>query len=64
MLRQSRYFTIPRSGVAATVAGHRKILAAVRRRDPEKARRAMCEHLDEAASVLKGQGECPISHES
>jgi len=61
LLRQSRYFTIPRSGVTATATGHQRILDAVRRHDSDRARQAMYAHLDEAAILLKDHPECPIS---
>lgn len=58
LLRQSRYFTIPRSGVAVTAEGHRQILEALRHRDSSGARQAMKDHLDQAASIIKDYNEC------
>ncbi len=44
-LRESRSRTLNDSGVEQAAAEHRTILDAVRARDGEAARRAMCEHL-------------------
>lgn len=46
LLRTSRVRSIGRHGVHAAVEGHRRILAALRRRDRAAARRAMEAHLD------------------
>jgi GntR family transcriptional repressor for pyruvate dehydrogenase complex len=46
LLQRSRVRSIGRFGVQAALAGHRRILAALRRRDSEAARRAMLAHLD------------------
>lgn len=53
LLQQSRYFTIPRSGVEVTASGHEAILNAVAAHKPGAARDAMLAHLDKAAAVIE-----------
>ncbi len=57
LMRCSRQKTLARSGVETTVAGHRAVLAAVQRRDPDAARQAMLDHLTEAERDLRGERE-------
>jgi DNA-binding FadR family transcriptional regulator len=45
LLRKSREETMRRKGVKRAVAGHNQILAAIIDKNPEKARKAMSEHL-------------------
>jgi GntR family transcriptional repressor for pyruvate dehydrogenase complex len=52
LLRDSRKETI-RQGIDRVVVGHKAILAAVQRRDPEKAAQAMFRHLKMAEEDLK-----------
>jgi len=52
LMRQSRSKTLARVGVRRALEGHRAILAAVRRRDPDQAQRAMSEHLSMARDDL------------
>lgn len=40
--------------LASTLEGHRRVLEAIRERDPERAARAMAEHIDESARELVG----------
>jgi GntR family transcriptional regulator, transcriptional repressor for pyruvate dehydrogenase complex len=56
MIRQSRRRTIAKAGLDITVAGHRAILAAVEKRDPDAARKAMLVHLNLAEQALQ-EGE-------
>jgi GntR family transcriptional repressor for pyruvate dehydrogenase complex len=56
MIRQSRRRTISKAGLDVAVAGHRAVLAALEKRDPEMARHAMLEHLNLAEQVLQ-EGE-------
>jgi GntR family transcriptional regulator, transcriptional repressor for pyruvate dehydrogenase complex len=49
---ESRKRTFPRSGVERSLAGHRNVLAALKRRDSNAARQAMLEHLSEAERDL------------
>jgi GntR family transcriptional regulator, transcriptional repressor for pyruvate dehydrogenase complex len=45
LMRLSRKATLGRTGAERAVAGHREILEAIRRRDPQTARQAMLDHL-------------------
>ena len=52
LLRQSREQTI-RRGIDRVILGHREILAALRRRDPDAAAGAMYHHLEMAEEDLR-----------
>jgi GntR family transcriptional repressor for pyruvate dehydrogenase complex len=52
LLRDSRKETI-REGVDRVISGHKAVLAAVRKRDPEKAAKAMYQHLKMAEEDLR-----------
>ncbi len=43
----------PSDAAARALAGHRRILIALRRRDPDEARRAMREHLDHVEALIR-----------
>jgi len=51
-LRRSRSETLARTGVGRALEGHRAVLDAVRRKDPEASRHAMREHLKMAEQDL------------
>jgi GntR family transcriptional repressor for pyruvate dehydrogenase complex len=53
LLSESRRETMLRSGVDTPVAEHRRILAAIKDKDPEQAVAAMSAHLDTAELSLK-----------
>ena len=53
LLRESRRQTIAQSGVEIALAGHRAVLAAMRRKDAIAARQAMLEHLTLAERDLR-----------
>lgn len=53
-LRRSRSETLARTGVGRALEGHRAVLDAVRRKDPEASRHAMREHLKMAEQDLGG----------
>ena len=53
LLSESRRETMLRSGIDKPVAEHRRILEAIREKDPEGAVAAMSAHLDTAESSLK-----------
>lgn len=55
LLYESRRATLSRVGVERAISGHRAILAAVGKRDPKAARRAMLKHLADAESDLRAQ---------
>ncbi len=53
-LRDSRELSFwPADGAALSCAGHREIFAALRDRDPDAARRAMRNHLDQVESLIR-----------
>ncbi len=52
LMRLSRKQTLGRTGVERAIAGHEKILAAVRRGDSDSARKAMLDHLAMAEKDL------------
>jgi GntR family transcriptional regulator, transcriptional repressor for pyruvate dehydrogenase complex len=52
LMRLSRKATLGRTGAERAVAGHREILSAIRRGDPEAARQAMFDHLAMAEQDL------------
>jgi GntR family transcriptional repressor for pyruvate dehydrogenase complex len=53
LMRRSLNETLTRTGIERSLAGHRTVLAAVRRRDPDAARKAMFEHLTLAEHNLR-----------
>lgn len=53
LMRRSRQETLARTGVERSLAGHVAILAAVVRHDPDAARQAMHEHLNNAENDLR-----------
>jgi GntR family transcriptional regulator, transcriptional repressor for pyruvate dehydrogenase complex len=55
LMRLSRKATLSRTGADRAVDGHRAILEAIRRGDPEAARQAMLEHLTMAERDLSGE---------
>ena len=58
LLRESRRKTIAMSGVEIALAGHRAVLAAVRRNDPVAARQAMLvDHLILAERDLRAASQ-------
>ncbi len=53
-LQESRELSFwPAEGAALSCAGHREIFAALRDRDPDAARRAMRNHLDQVESLIR-----------
>ena len=52
-MRRSRSETIARTGADRALRGHRAILAAIRKRDADAARKAMAEHLRMAEEDLR-----------
>lgn len=58
LLRESRERSLQVKGrLQKSLAGHRRILAAIRRRDPQAAEAAMRRHLEEIEDVLRRRGE-------
>jgi GntR family transcriptional regulator, transcriptional repressor for pyruvate dehydrogenase complex len=55
LMRRSREETLVRKGVERSLTGHRAILDAVKRHDPEAARQAMLDHFVNAEQDLRGQ---------
>jgi len=55
LMHRSRRQTLARSGVDAAVEGHRAVLAAVARHDPQAARQTMLDHLAKAERDLRGE---------
>ena len=55
LMRRSRQETISRLGSKRALAGHRAVLAAIRRTDVSAAREAMLEHLAMAEEDLRGE---------
>jgi len=53
LLRESLNKTISRTGVEASLEGHKRIFAAVRSRNPDAARKTMSDHLDAAARDIQ-----------
>ncbi len=53
LMRRSLNETLTRTGLHRSLAGHRNVLAAIRRRDPDAARKAMFNHLILAEHDLK-----------
>lgn len=53
LLLRSRQETFTHGGMERAIAGHRAILAAVEKRDPAAARRAMSNHLDKTEQDLQ-----------
>lgn len=56
LFRESLKQTISRTGTQAPLAGHRRILEALRAHDPAAARKAIAEHLDSATHDIQETG--------
>jgi GntR family transcriptional repressor for pyruvate dehydrogenase complex len=60
LLVESRKLTLKQKGrPSRSIAGHEAVVAALRLRDPEGAARAMGEHINQIADLLKHTGEVP-----
>jgi GntR family transcriptional repressor for pyruvate dehydrogenase complex len=53
LMRRSRQETLERSGVERSLTGHRAILEAIKRRNPQAARQAVLDHLTHAEHDLR-----------
>jgi GntR family transcriptional repressor for pyruvate dehydrogenase complex len=61
LLEESRRQSISRVGSARAVEGHQAILAAIRKRDAEGARKAMAKHLEMAREDLRKESQASAS---